>query len=51
MSGARRPADPVLERPYFKNANYSETAVIKQMFISGTEGDTDAGYPSLGDLL
>ena len=32
-----RPADQLtlfLERPYFKNANYSETAVIKQMFIS-----------------
>ena len=32
-----RPADQLtlfLERPYSKNANYSETAVIKQMFIS-----------------
>ena len=31
-----RPADQLtlfLERPYFKNANYSETAVIKQMFM------------------
>ena len=49
-----RPADQLtlfLERPYFKNANYSETAVIN-VYLSGTEeGDADAGYPSLGDLL
>ena len=32
-----RPADQLtlfLERPYFKNANCSETAVIKRMFVS-----------------
>lgn len=51
-----RPADQLtlfLERPYFKNANYSETRCYQtDVYLSGTEeGDADAGYPSLGDLL